>query len=254
MKKAGNASKVWNEELVHSLCRKLQNEGLRPTVGSVRAKAGITTGSDSTVQRFINSFWDLPEAAKEEQAVPEPLTTALASLWDQAMALAKSEVETDRARVKEAQHQIKEERIALLSAMLKAEEKESTAIAALDDQQQKSAQLSALIDNQKNELASVYRSMERLQMENTQLAQQHQAAEDAKKALSDDLKRAHKAFDAAQQQHALILRLATSSFTEHLDSLSRSLEKSCDGAFPEELSNLIQQMRNDVLMFQPNDN
>jgi hypothetical protein len=108
-KRTKNSSAYWNQDIVDSACKELLSQNITPTVRTVRAHLSITKGSDSTVQKFIRTFHDL-KGNKRPLSTPKPLLTALTTLWDQAVNLAKNELLEDQESIHMERKLISDER------------------------------------------------------------------------------------------------------------------------------------------------
>lgn len=117
----GNSSKHWNKEIVFKACEELSGKGIIPTVTSVRRHLSIEKGSDSTVQRYIRLYREFG-ATIEKSAAPEPLMTALASIWEQALSHAHNEIEESKAGLDKDRKAFTQEQIAIEEAMANSEE------------------------------------------------------------------------------------------------------------------------------------
>lgn len=122
----GNHSKVWGQAIVFRACAELEAKEVKPTVLSVRRHVGISTGSDSTVQKFIREYRSQQvEAAGQtiDTTIPEPIANALSSLWESAKLLARQELESKLQQVTSDQAALQAERLDIESIMVKSEER-----------------------------------------------------------------------------------------------------------------------------------
>ncbi len=125
-------SALWSEPLVHSVCAKLVDQGIIPTISTVRAETGITKGSDSTVQKHIRTFRELPAHTGARESIPKPLAAALDSIWATAQLLASEELADQKGKLDIERKAIRAEALVLEDRMQILEEKLSL---ALDNEQ-----------------------------------------------------------------------------------------------------------------------
>ncbi|WP_299204282.1 DNA-binding protein [uncultured Amphritea sp.] len=121
----GNRSKVWSQAIVFRACAELEAKEEKPTVLSVRRHVAISTGSDSTVQKYIREYRNqqVETADQIDTSIPEPITSALSSLWETAKLLARKELESKLQQVNSDRASLQAERLDIESIMVKSEER-----------------------------------------------------------------------------------------------------------------------------------
>lgn len=144
----GNKSKHWNQEVVSAACKELLAQGVNPTVRTVRSHLKIEQGSDSTIQKYIRIFkTDLPEL-DETPAAPEPLMTALSSLWEQALTAAKGELASELKKLEEDRKAFRDEQLAVEESLADMESKLRLTQEGKESAERDLQEMAAVLENQ----------------------------------------------------------------------------------------------------------
>lgn len=146
-KKPGNQSKFWNQDVVFQACEKLVKQGTVPTVTAVRRQTGIDGGSHATVQKYVRLFRE-QEKPTVAPAAPEPLLTALNSIWEQALTAAREDYEFLYANLSQKEFAILEENLSMEALLKSSADKETELTGKLKDLEHENHEQQDLLERQ----------------------------------------------------------------------------------------------------------
>ncbi|WP_286241112.1 DNA-binding protein [Neptuniibacter halophilus] len=221
MSQGGNKSKYWNEAVVAAACTKLSEAGITPTVNSVRSHLAIEKGSDATVQRYIRLWRENRINDDSEADTPEPLLTALNSLWHQALEVANKQLESDRELLAKDQKAFIAEAVALEASLNDAEQTARNALAEAEEIRHSEMELKSLLETQTGMLTKAKQQMNEQALEikslSTQLATEKEKSQILNAQLEQQAKTATQVQNMFRHDYEKKLEFIKQELGTHLD-------------------------------------